>query len=159
MCLEIVGCRTFENIGALDKVQCGFRKGRSTIDHLVRFETFVRDALVDGDQVVSVLFDLEKAYDTTWKYGILRDLKDLGFSGHLPIFISNFLLLIVCVIHCKVLNNHFFLNLSKKLYNQSQINNCLSLQPIWKKYLSFVICGASFLFCSYHLTYDRRKCC
>ena len=75
-------------------------------------------------------------------------------NGHLFIiekFIQNFnyvmsLLLIVCVIHCKVLNNHFILNLSKKLYNQSQINNCLSLQPIWKKYLSFVICGASFLF-------------
>ena len=24
--------------------------------------------------VVSVFFDLEKVYDTTWKYGILRDL-------------------------------------------------------------------------------------
>ena len=30
--------------------------------------------------------------------------------------------------------------------SQSQINNCLSFQPIWKKYLSFVICGVSFYF-------------
>ena len=80
-----------ESIKALDKVQCGFRKNRSTVDHLVRFETFVRNALVNGDQVVSVLFDLEKAYDTTWKFGILKDLKELGFVGNLPIFVLNFL--------------------------------------------------------------------
>jgi hypothetical protein len=28
-----------------------------------------------------VFFDLEKAYDTTWKYGILRDLHDMGLRG------------------------------------------------------------------------------
>ena len=38
-----------------------------------------------------VFFDLEKAYDTTWKYGILRDLHDAGLRGRLPVFISNFL--------------------------------------------------------------------
>jgi hypothetical protein len=27
---------------------------------------------------VSIFFDLEKAYDTTWKYGILKDLFDMG---------------------------------------------------------------------------------
>ena len=71
--------------------QCGFRKNRSTIDHLVRFESFVRNALIKGEHVVSILFDLEKAYDTTWKHGILLDLKNLGFTGNLPLFISNFL--------------------------------------------------------------------
>ena len=78
-----------ENINALDSVQCGFRKGRSTVDHLVRFESFVRNALIKGDHVVSVLFDLEKAYDTTWKHGILLDLQELGFVENLPNFISN----------------------------------------------------------------------
>jgi hypothetical protein len=37
------------------------------------------------------VFDLEKAYDTTWKYGILKDLFDMGLKGKLPNFISNFL--------------------------------------------------------------------
>jgi hypothetical protein len=32
-----------------------------------------------------------KAYDTTWKYGILKDLFDMGLKGRLPNFISNFL--------------------------------------------------------------------
>ena len=40
---------------------------------------------------MSVFFDLEKAYDTTWKYGILKDLFDMGLKGRLPIFIENFL--------------------------------------------------------------------
>jgi hypothetical protein len=41
---------------------------------------------------VSIFFDLEKAYDTTWKYGILKDLFDMGLKGKLPNFISNFYL-------------------------------------------------------------------
>jgi len=74
-----------------EPTQCGFRKHHSTADHLVRFETFIRNAFTRGEHVVSILFDLEKAYDTTWKHGILRDLSDIGFRGRLPEFISNFL--------------------------------------------------------------------
>ena len=38
-----------------------------------------------------VFFDLEKAYDTAWKYGILEDLHKMGFRGRLPVFVGNFL--------------------------------------------------------------------
>ena len=48
--------------------------GKSTVDHLVRLESFIRDAFLNKQEVVSVFFDLEKAYDTTWKHGILKDL-------------------------------------------------------------------------------------
>ena len=75
----------------LSNIQCGFRQGRPTLDHLVRFETFIREGFVQNEHVVSVFFDLEKAYDTTWKYGILKDLSDMGLRGRLPIFISQFL--------------------------------------------------------------------
>ena len=34
------------------------------------FETFVREGFSSGEHVMSIFFDLEKAYDTTWKYGI-----------------------------------------------------------------------------------------
>ena len=40
---------------------------------------------------MSVFFDLEKAYDTTWKYGILQDLYQAGLRGRMPLFISYFL--------------------------------------------------------------------
>ena len=72
-------------------MQCGFRSKRSTVDHLVRFETFCREAFIHNQHLVSVFFDLEKAYDTTWKYEIMKDLHGFGLRGRLPIFISNFL--------------------------------------------------------------------
>ncbi|GBM30988.1 RNA-directed DNA polymerase from mobile element jockey [Araneus ventricosus] len=34
---------------------------------------------------------MEKAYDKTWRYGILKDLYGIDFKGNLPIFIQNFL--------------------------------------------------------------------
>ena len=43
------------------------------------------------EHLVAFFFHLEKAYNTTWKYGIVRDLKNLGFEGRMPIFIQNFL--------------------------------------------------------------------
>ena len=71
--------------------QAGFRKNYSTNDHLVRLESFIRDALIKKEHCVAIFFDLEKAYDTTWKYGIMKDLHDIGLRGRLPNFISNFL--------------------------------------------------------------------
>ena len=43
------------------------------------------------EHVLTIFFDLEKAYDTTWKHGILADLWDLGLRGYLPRFIQSFL--------------------------------------------------------------------
>ena len=80
-----------ESHNLLTNVQCGFRSRRSTVDHLVRFETFCREAFIHNQHLVSVFFDLEKAYDTTWKYGIMKDLHGFGLRGRLPNFISSFL--------------------------------------------------------------------
>ena len=71
--------------------QAGFRKNYSTNDHLVRLESFIRDAFIKKEHCVAIFFDLEKAYDTTWKYGIMKDLHSIGLRGRLPNFISNFL--------------------------------------------------------------------
>ena len=60
-------------------------------DHLVRLESFIRDAFIKKEHYVAIFFDLEKAYDTTWKYGIMKDLHDIGLKGQLPNFRSNFL--------------------------------------------------------------------
>jgi len=47
-------------------VQNGFRKSRSTVDHIVRFESYLRKAFVTHSHTVAIFFDIEKAYDTTW---------------------------------------------------------------------------------------------
>ena len=80
-----------ESNGLITNFQCAFRSKRSTVDHLVRLETFVREAFIKKEHLTAVFFDLEKAYDTTWKYGIMRDLSDFGLKGRLPHFIDNFL--------------------------------------------------------------------
>jgi len=71
--------------------QSGFRKGRSTTDQLVRLESFVRDAFIQKQYATAIFFDLEKAHDTTWKFGILKDLHDTGLRGRLPLFVAGFL--------------------------------------------------------------------
>ncbi|MBJ5664504.1 hypothetical protein JGG94_23370 [Salmonella enterica subsp. enterica serovar Infantis] len=71
--------------------QCGFWRHCSSIDHLLRLETSIREAFVRRQHLVSVFFDLEKAYDRAWRYGILRDLHGCDLRGNLPLFIAGFL--------------------------------------------------------------------
>ena len=82
-----------EKNALLAKRQCGYRSNKSTVDHLVRLETFIIDAFIHNQHLITVFFDLQKAYDTTWKYGILNDLHSMGKRGNLPIFIGNFFIL------------------------------------------------------------------
>ena len=41
--------------------------------------------------MLSFFFDFEKPYDTTWKYGILRDLHEIGVKGRFANFLESFL--------------------------------------------------------------------
>ena len=80
-----------ESNNLITKFQSGFRAERSTNDKLVRLETFIRDAFIKREHVVAVFFDLEKVYNTTWRYGILKDLHNFGLKERLPNFIESFL--------------------------------------------------------------------
>ena len=48
-----------ESNDLISPIQSGFRSDRSTNDHLIRPETFIRDAFVNKEHVVSVFL--------TWK--------------------------------------------------------------------------------------------
>src|SRR3989442_9108269 len=54
-----------ESNNVISDMQSGFTKHRCTTDQLVRLETWVREGLANREHVVAILFDLEKAYDTT----------------------------------------------------------------------------------------------
>lgn len=71
--------------------QCGFRAGRSSLDHVVRLETVVREAFLRRQHCVSVFFDLQKAYDTAWRWGIQRDLYSYGIRGRMLQCVQSFL--------------------------------------------------------------------
>ncbi|GFV94243.1 probable RNA-directed DNA polymerase from transposon X-element [Trichonephila clavipes] len=96
-------CKTLERmvnarlVYQLEKNKCiplfksGFRKGRSTLDNIITLENKIRNAFVRRNHLVSIFFDIEKAYDRTWRYGILRTLFNFGLRGNLPTFIKTFL--------------------------------------------------------------------
>jgi len=50
-----------ESNGLLSNVQYGFRQGRNTLDHRIRFQAFIRNALAKMEHAVAIFFDLEKA--------------------------------------------------------------------------------------------------
>jgi len=64
---------------------------QTSTDQLVRLETFIREGFIQKQHVTALFFDLEKAYNTTWKYGIMKDLHDAGLRGRLPLFIVGYL--------------------------------------------------------------------
>lgn len=80
-----------EKEGVLHQNQFGFRKCRSSLDALACFDSFVKVAFARREHVIAIFFDIEKAYDTTWRHHILATLKNIPLTGHLPRFIKNFL--------------------------------------------------------------------
>jgi hypothetical protein len=81
-----------ERGGFINKAQSGFRRNRSTADHIATIENDIQTAISNKCHTIAVFFDLKKAYDTAWRRGIMRNLFDYGMRGNLPIFIDNFLI-------------------------------------------------------------------
>ena len=77
--------------GIINPIQCGGQKGRSTIDHLTRLEHHIKTGFSKKQLVFSIFFDIEKAYDMTWRYGIIQDLHKAGLRGSLPKYLTAFL--------------------------------------------------------------------
>lgn len=60
-------------------------------NQLIQLKAFIRDGLVQKYHVITVFFGLEKAYNTTWKYGIMTDIYNIGLKSRLTLFTQNFL--------------------------------------------------------------------
>ena len=75
----------------LTPTQSGARKNRSTLDSLTSLENQIKGGFLLKKVTVAIFFDIEKAYDTTWRYSILKSLQNNRLRGALPIFIRNFL--------------------------------------------------------------------
>jgi hypothetical protein len=70
--------------------QYGFRRGRSTEDVHVILEAEAQKAFREKQHLILVSLDLEKAYDTCWRYHIVRTLHKWRFCGHVLHFVKNF---------------------------------------------------------------------
>ena len=71
--------------------QYGFCHGRSTVDVLAQLDTDIKVAFTRKEHTFVVFFDLQKAYDTTWRACIVQNLLSAGVGGRLLHFINNFL--------------------------------------------------------------------
>ena len=80
-----------ESKSLLSSSQFGFRRARGTAEPLARIHTCITSAFARHESVLAVFFDLEKAYDTTWRYHILSCLHSVGISGNMGVFLQNFL--------------------------------------------------------------------
>ena len=71
--------------------QSGFRKGRSTTDHLLRLQDLVLKHTATGGHVLAVFLDVEKAFDMLWNDGLMLKLAQLGVAGKMFTWINNFI--------------------------------------------------------------------
>ena len=81
-----------ESKSLLSPSQFGFRHSRSTADPLTRLQSSILTTFAQKQHVLTVFFDMEKAYDTSWRYhNILHQLSSWGIKGNLGVFIQSFL--------------------------------------------------------------------
>lgn len=73
------------------RFQNGFRKFRSTLDNLVRLESDIQEAFAKKEHLIAIFFDLTKAYDMSWAYGMIESVLKMGIGGNMVYFIKNFL--------------------------------------------------------------------
>ena len=71
--------------------QSGFRKGRQTIDQLIRLTQDTADAFQKKESVAAVFVDLKQAYDHVWRAGLLHKMQNIGIQGNLYHWIKDFL--------------------------------------------------------------------
>jgi ribonuclease HI len=77
-----------DTLNALTPFQFGFRRSTSTTEPLLRFDFCVRQAFSIKHGVLAAFLDLQHAYDTTWRTGILLKLHSLGLRGALPSYVQ-----------------------------------------------------------------------
>ena len=71
--------------------QAGFRKGRSTTDHLVKITSQIKKQFSRRKSTLATFFDVKKAYDSVWHSRLLHKIKNIGINGMMYKYIQNFL--------------------------------------------------------------------
>ena len=74
-----------------NKFQAGFRKQRSTTDHIVRLADDAHKAINNKQYTLAVMLDLQKAFDLVWHQGLLYKMEQLGLRGNILQFTADFL--------------------------------------------------------------------
>ena len=80
-----------EDIGFINKHQSGFRRAKSTDDHLFRLSQSIMESFNRGEHVVAAFLDVEKAFDNVWHNGLRYKIFQLGLPTKMTHWLSDFL--------------------------------------------------------------------
>ena len=80
-----------EDIGFINKHQSGFRRAKSTDDHLFRLSQSIMEIFNRGEHVVAAFLDVEKAFDNVWHNGLRYKIFQLGLPTKMTRWLSDFL--------------------------------------------------------------------
>ena len=64
-------------MGFINNHQSGFRKAKSTDDHLFRLSQSIMESFNREERVVAAVLDVEKAFDNVWHNGLRYKLFQL----------------------------------------------------------------------------------
>ena len=112
-----------EDTGFLSKYQSGFRKVRSTNDHIFRMSQTVMESFNGGEKVKASFLDVEKASDNVWHNGLRHKIFQLGLPTKIIRWLSDFL--VGRIIQIKVDGS-----LSSKIYTKAGIPQGSVLSPL-----------------------------
>ena len=80
-----------EHIGFINKHQSGFRKAKSTDEHLFRLSQSIMESFNRGEHVVAAFLDIKKAFDNVWHNGLRFKIFQLDLPTKMTHWLSDFL--------------------------------------------------------------------
>ena len=80
-----------EKIGFLNRHQSGFRRAKSTDDHLFRLSQSIMESFNRGENVVAAFLDVEKAFDNVWHNGLRYKIFQSDLHTKMTCWLSDFL--------------------------------------------------------------------
>ena len=80
-----------EDNGFFSKYQSGFRKSKSTNDHLFRLCQTIIESFNRGEHVIAAFLDVEKAFGNVWHNGLRYKIHQLDLPTKLCRWLSDFL--------------------------------------------------------------------
>ena len=80
-----------EHIGFINKYQSGFRRAKSTDDHLFRLSQSIMESFNRGEHVVAAFLDVKKAFDNVWHNGLRYKIFQLDLPTKMTRWLSDFL--------------------------------------------------------------------
>ena len=80
-----------EHIGFIDRHQSGFKKAKSTDDHLFKLSQPIMESFNRGEHVVAAFLDVEKVFDNVWHNGLRFKIFQLDLPTKMTRWLPDFL--------------------------------------------------------------------